>query len=182
MKSFICGIIVFFMNISFSFGQNFDLNKDGSVNSSDVVLLYNYILNGEEKELTQDDIVGTWKIVFNEYSRYENGVLTETEKENVEEDNNFYIVQTDNKVFFLESSDDNAWHEDGMLIYSIYNGQIFLLGGDFKSFRILSLEADKMIVEYTFEEEKGTVLVLKKNIDTLQRVSKRTDLIPFVRG
>lgn len=180
MKLFVLIIFLFVGNLYFCFAQSYDLNKDGVVNSSDVVLLYNHIFNGTEKELSKDDFVGTWKIVFNEYTRYENDILTDYEKENVEEENNFYVVRADNKVLFLEySGDSNSWHEDGTFIYSIYNGNFYLLGGDFKSFKILSRQDDKMVIESSFEEDKSYTVVLKKNVDTLVRVSKDTNLIPY---
>lgn len=101
MKRILMFFLVLSCGLSMLYAQSYDLNKDGKVNSSDVVALYNYIESGSVSELTKDDIVGTWKIMYEEYSRWENDVLVEEEKGNVEEENNYYVVYADNKASFM---------------------------------------------------------------------------------
>ncbi len=91
MKRILMFFLILLCGLSMSYAQSYDLNKDGKVNSSDVVALYNYIESGSASELTKDDIVGTWKIMYEEYSRWENDVLVEEKKGNVEEENNYYV-------------------------------------------------------------------------------------------
>ena len=64
MKRILMFFLIFLCGLSMSYAQSYDLNKDGKVNSSDVVALYNYIESGSASELTKDDIVGTWKIMY----------------------------------------------------------------------------------------------------------------------
>ena len=180
MKRILMFFLIFCVGCSMSYAQSYDLNKDGKVNSSDVVALYNYIESGSASELTKDDIVGTWKIMYGEYSRWENDVLVEEEKGNVEEVNNYYVVYADNKVSFMEYSDDiGMWGEDGILVYSLYNGNFYPLGGDFKSFKLLEVGGDQMQIEAVFEEDKGTTLVRQRMLEKLVRVSKETNILPL---
>ena len=152
----------------------------GSLSQGQVVALYNYIESGSVSELTKDDIVGTWKIMYGEYSRWENDVLVEEEKGNVEEVNNYYVVYADNKVSFMEYSDDiGMWDEDGILVYSLYNGNFYPLGGDFKSFKLLAVGGDQMQIEAVFEADKGTTIVRKRVLEKLVRVSKETNILPL---
>ena len=130
MKRILMFFLVLSCGLSMSYAQSYDLNKDGKVNSSDVVALYNYIESGSASELTKDDIVGTWKIMYGEYSRWENDVLVEEEKGNVEEDNNYYVVYADNKVSFMEYSDDiGLWGNYSAILFSLSPSCHYLIDG-----------------------------------------------------
>ena len=71
------------------------------------------------------------------------------------------------------------WDEDGILVYSLYNGNFYPLGGDFKSFKLLEVGGDQMQIEAVFEEDKGTTLVRKRMLEKLVRVSKETNILPL---
>lgn len=180
MKRMLMFFLVLSCGLSMLYAQSYDLNKDGKVNSSDVVALYNYIESGSASELTKDDLVGTWKVMYQEYSRWENDVLVEEEKGNVEEENNYYVVYADNKASFMEYSDDiGMWHEDGTIVYSLYNGNFYPLGGDFKSFKLLEVDGDQMQIEVVYEEDKVTTIVRQRMLQKLVRVSKETNILPL---
>lgn len=166
--------------VSSLFAQNnYDLNKDGEVNSFDVVLLYNYIAYGTSTGITKDDLVGTWKVVYGEYTRLEDGTVVEEEKGNVEAENNCYVIYSDNKACFMEYSDgENRWHEDGTMVYTLYNGKVNVLGA-FDYFKLSFPNPDEMVFDYAFTEDKAGVVVVKKNIEKMVRISKETDVLPL---
>ena len=176
-KIFLC--LVFIMGIASGNAQSFDLNNDGAVNSGDVVALYNHIIRGGESVLAKDDVVGTWRVVYGEYVRLEDDKVVSEEKGSVEDENNFYIIYSNNKLCFLEYSDySETWHEDGSFIYTIYNGEFNMIG-NLRNFKLEKLDNDQVRISYSFDEDKGSYVVTKKNTETLKRISKATNLIPY---
>ena len=116
------------------------------------------------------DLVGTWEIVHSQYTRRENGVVTESRNEDVSDEHNRFVFYSDGRVEFLEYSDtQGTWHEDGKGTFYLRNGNIVFMG-DFKDVSILSLSKAKLVLKYKFMDDKGGTIVEKEYVDTMERI------------
>ena len=73
MKNIFC-LFLLLVSSTATYSQNYDLNDDGSVNSSDVVLLYNYISNGGTSGGGDTLVVGPSDVVVDETFYWEAAV------------------------------------------------------------------------------------------------------------
>lgn len=128
--------------------------------------------------LNSSDLVGTWLITYEKYSRTENDEIVDSRVGNVEDEKNYVVLFADGRYGFIEYSDDsNTWHLDGgeYSTYTIDKGNFSLPGSMLLEYN----GTDTMKVFSVFVEEKGSTTVVKRNIRTLHRVNTETDYITY---
>ena len=124
--------------------------------------------------ITIDDIVDTWRIYYSTGHRMEGTTITESWNKDVEADLNCFVFTPDKVITFMEYSEDieGQWNEDGMYPFTIANGKVESKSDDFEG-QILSLEGNKMVIDYKFVDENRA----KCYVDSIVRISKRTDVL-----
>ncbi|MBO4215536.1 MAG: hypothetical protein J5888_04305 [Bacteroidaceae bacterium] len=127
--------------------------------------------NGGSSSGDLQKYVGTWEIVYSNGYRIENGEVVSQWNEDVSSEHNRIVFGADGTWTFYEySSSRGAWHEDGKGTYYLRDDQIVVTGA-MDNFKLISLSSNEMVIEYEFNEQKGSTLVNKHYCDTLRRIT-----------
>lgn len=121
-------------------------------------------------EYKMSDLVGTWEIVHSKYTRRENGKVVESISENVADEHNRFVFYPNGYFEFLEYDGGSSWHEDGKGTFYLRNGKFAFESDDIVNASVLSLTATTLVAKYTFRDEKGSTIVEKEHIDTMERI------------
>ena len=122
------------------------------------------------------DLYGTWEVSHTSGHRYEiskqTGDTKETDSwdEYVPAGNYRSVFNADGTWKSMEYSQSNGtWHEEGSGTFYMRGNELVVTG--IEQFSIYSYTKNELIVEYTTQEDKGSVIVQKRYHDTLLRIN-----------
>lgn len=121
----------------------------------------------------KEDVVGTW-LISHEKSLVDSKDGKEKTNENVEAEQNYYVIFPDNRLGFIEySSLSGKWHLDGheYIPYSYSDGKMSFTYG-----RIIDINKNSVRIYQEYVNDHGDTEII---IYTLRRVSTATDYIQY---
>lgn len=133
--------------------------------------------SGTATDLTMDKVSGTWLRVHSRGTETENGTVTDTWDQNIEDDQDYFVFYTDGRCLRLDYDDDmRQWEADGQATFAISSGTATFRDGTIAGARIVSCDGTQMVITYTITEA-GDTKEVKQYTDTLRLTSRRTDVL-----
>lgn len=117
-------------------------------------------------------IVGKWNVVYVSSKRYEGGTLTDSYEGAMTAPYD-YVQITDNTFTYMEYSDSRGtWHEDGTGTWRMDGTKFVFTSSDFDYMEVISYDGkNNMVVSSGMSEDKGSYVVNKQYVMTLQRAN-----------
>lgn len=131
--------------------------------------------SGEDTQLTQDKLTGTWLRIHSRGQETKSGTVTDTWDKDVEREQDYFVFYTDGRAVRYEYEDDyRRWVAEAEAGYTVQNGRAVFTTGTLRQVRIVACSSDEMVIVYTLQDDDDPT-ELKQYTDTLRRTSQRTD-------